>query len=213
MNYEIRDWKSLFQDLFRSYSGLNAINYVFVNKELCAQGMVRIGKDGPNGEFVDFQILKKGIGMQDLRNIPEFQNVNCNNVFQDCPTALPSPGLSLHQSIFAITPPCLIIKIFCVGLSDDRKWYLFEEVRKCVLTDAGKKEIAPYPNCPKTKRRMFKVSTMRSKVIKLRASEMRDICKEYSIETHGTTKTFLQRAIIDYGERCAEEGIYFSLQC
>tara|TARA_R110002050_G_scaffold28484_2_gene73277 strand:- start:2790 stop:3125 length:336 start_codon:yes stop_codon:yes gene_type:complete len=96
---------------------------------------------------------------------------------------------------------------FAAGLTDDRKWYLFEEVKKCVLTEAGKKEICPEPNCPKTTRRIFKTSSIRSKVSKLRASEMREICKEHGIElSEGHSKLFLQRALIDFAEKCASLG-------
>lgn len=69
------------------------------------------------------------------------------------------------------------------------------------------REICPPPNCPKTKHKEFKSTTLRTKVFKLRASEMRDICKQYDIDAQGKTKLFLQRAILDYAESCAVEGI------
>tara|TARA_R110002050_G_scaffold273361_1_gene417432 strand:+ start:2958 stop:3275 length:318 start_codon:yes stop_codon:yes gene_type:complete len=100
MNYEFRDWKGVFQDVFRSYNGLTNINYVFVDRELCSKGLVRIGKEGPNGEYEEFQVLKKGISVENLSDIPEFRPVNGEDVFQYCPACLPSPGkLPLFKSL------------------------------------------------------------------------------------------------------------------
>lgn len=95
MAYEIRDWKRVFQNIFRTYPGLNNVNYVFVNRELCSKGLIRIGRDGPSGESEEFCILKQNVSVEHLRNIPEFSPVDLENVFHNCPPALPRPGKTI----------------------------------------------------------------------------------------------------------------------
>ncbi len=94
------------------------------------------------------------------------------------------------------------------GLSQDRKWYLFEEIRPCVLTDAGKNEVCPYPNCPKTKHREFKQKSISQKVRKLLVPQMRQICLDYNIPIDGKNNSILLReAITAYAEHCEKKGI------
>tara|TARA_R110002050_G_scaffold25216_1_gene67270 strand:- start:757 stop:1173 length:417 start_codon:yes stop_codon:yes gene_type:complete len=82
------------------------------------------------------------------------------------------------------------------GLTDDRKWYLFESVRPYVLTEAGKKEICPPPNCQKGKMKDFKQNSTDRAIRKMKIQELRDLGASEGIEVAGKTKPLLMRELI-----------------
>lgn len=91
--YYFRHWKSAFSPLFRKYKGLKKINYVYIDYAMAREGRIRLGCNGPNGDFEYFSLLQPGITVSDLDNMEIFQAVHGENVFQNCPAKKEEGGM------------------------------------------------------------------------------------------------------------------------
>ena len=159
-----REWRyALFQYL-KKYSGdggIAAIRYVFVNRDLASRGLIRIGRDGPQGITIDYPLLKAGLTPLTLPQIPLFKPCNVND-------------LTLHL------PPVEALP----GYTPARQWYLYDKLRKLFRTEAGKEQMCPLPTCQRpasSESQSFRAQTFKKKLQRLSKLELQQLCKEKAI--------------------------------
>lgn len=160
-----REWRYAFFQFLRKYSGeggIAAIRYVFVDRDLVNRGCVRIGKDGPLGDTIDYPILKVGMTVPNLRQVPLFSLYNAEDLTLHLPPAESLPGY---------TPA--------------RQWYLYDKLRKLFRTEVGREQMCPLPTCPRpasSESNSFRAQTFKKKLQRMTKLELQQLCEEKSIK-------------------------------